>query len=528
MTVMPAQPNPTHFAGRPAERRIAIVGAGFTGSILAAHLLRGAETPTVVHLIECGRRHGAGVAYSTANGAHLLNVRAYNMSAYPDDPRHFLRWLWSRDGDGHVPPSGHAFVSRALYGAYIRDVLAEAQAETSSHARLRLIRGEAVDLRPDGETVHVQLGDGRRLTVDTAVLCIGNFPPSPPCILSATAAEAFASDRFIGDPWDLQAIARIDRDAQAVILGTGLTMADTVLTLLDQGHRGPITALSRRGLLPLRHQETRPYKSFLHPAVLPSTVLDVLIALKADARRAEAAGFDWRSAFDALRPHHHRIWAHLPMEERRRFLRHARPFWEVHRHRLAPEVADRIDAARDSGQLRILPGRLEDVTLLADLGPDHGRDGGRDGGSAGGLEIRVVERGGARHHRLTAAALINATGTNCDYARIRHPLVRALLDRGLARPDPLRLGLDVTRTGAVIGGDGRAATRLFALGPVSKAPFWEMTAVPELRSQCAEAAVRLLALGTGTGTPGPLPHSPGEHFPAGPPNRGGWADSLPD
>ncbi|MCG5242438.1 FAD/NAD(P)-binding protein [Azospirillum doebereinerae] len=510
---MPAHP---HIAPSPAapERSIAIVGAGFTGSVLAAHLLRGAETPTAVHLIECGGCHGTGVAYSTPNGGHLLNVRAYNMSAYPDDPRHFLRWLWSREGDDAqgnggrpeaIPPSGHAFVSRALYGGYIKDVLAQAQAAAPDHARLRLIRGEAVDLRPDGERVHVRLGDGRRLTVDAAVLCIGNFPPSPPCLDSATAAEAFASDRFIGDPWDLAAIARIDRDAPVAILGTGLTMVDTVLTLLDQGHRGPVTAVSRRGLLPLRHKEVRPYKSFLHPEVMPRTVLDVLIALKADARRAQAEGFDWRSAFDALRPHHHRIWAHLPEEERRRFLRHARPFWEVHRHRMAPEVADRIDAARASGQLSILQGRLRDAALTGT-----------------GLNLQIAARGAAVPHGLTAAALINATGTNCDYGRIRHPLVRALLDHGLARPDPLRLGLDVTQTGAVIGTDGKPASRLFALGPVSKAPFWEMTAVPELRNQCAQAAERLLALGPaeGLGAAAPPPGlSPGL------PSSGGWANA---
>ncbi len=463
-------------------RQIAVVGAGFTGSLLAAHLLRGARAPLVVHLIEYGHRPGTGVAYSTPNGTHVLNVRAYNMSAYPDDPRHFLRWLWSR-ADGPVPdqpPSGHAFVSRALYGAYIQDVLAEAQAEAPAHARLNQIRGEAVDVRTETSSgnrpaVHVRLGDGRVVSADTAALCIGNFPPSPPCLASPTAAEAFASERFIGDPWDAAAIARIDGQAAVAILGTGLTMVDTVLTLLDQGHRGPITAVSRRGLLPLRHEETRPYTSFLHPDVLPSTVLDVLIALKADARRAAAAGYDWRSAFDALRPHHHRIWAHLPMEERQRFLRHARPFWEVHRHRMAPQVADRIAAARAGGQLSILPGRLKDAALTAD-----------------GLELTVVERGGGRERLLTAGALINATGTNCDYTRIRHPLVRSLLDRGIARPDALRLGLDVTEGGAVIAADGTPSPRLLAFGPVAKAPFWEMTAVPELRSQCAEAARRIL------------------------------------
>ncbi|WP_049976386.1 FAD/NAD(P)-binding protein [Azospirillum sp. B506] len=507
---MPATP---HFSppGAPTSeafnqpRQIAIIGAGFTGSLLAAHLLRGTRVPLVVHLIEYGHRPGTGLAYSTPNGAHVLNVRAYNMSAYPDDPRHFLRWLWSRadgptpdepPGKQPMPPSGHAFASRALYGAYIQDVLAEAQAEAPAHARLNVIRGEAMDVRtepPSGSrpAVHVRLGDGRVVSADTAALCIGNFPPSPPCLASSTADEAFASDRFIGDPWDAAAIGGIDREAPVAILGTGLTMVDTVLSLLDQGHQGPITAVSRRGLLPLRHEETRPYTSFLHPEVLPSTVLDVLIALKADARRAAAAGYDWRSAFDALRPHHHRIWAHLPMEERRRFLRHARPFWEVHRHRMAPQVADRIAAARADGRLRILAGRLKDAAL-----------------TAGGLALTVTERGGGAERVLSAGALINATGTNCDYTRIRHPLVRSLLDRGLARPDILRLGLDVTESGAVIAADGIPSPCLLAFGPVAKAPFWEMTAVPELRSQCADAARRILggqadgALSVQTGLPG--------------------------
>lgn len=477
-------PDPLLVSGR----HIAIVGAGFTGSLLAAHLLRTAPAPLVVHLIEAGHPTGAGLAYSTGNSGHLLNVRAYNMSAYPDDPRHFLRWLWGRDDGGAIPPSGHAFVSRGLYGAYVRDVLADAQREAQPHARLNLIRGEVVDLRADTRTPpglptpwQVRLSDGRTITADTAALCIGHFLPAPPPLSNPGGADALASPRFIGDPWDGAAIAGIPADAPVAILGTGLTMVDTVLSLLDQGHRGTITAVSRRGLLPQRHQETRPYTSFLHPEVMPHTVLDVLIALKADARRAANAGYDWRSAFDALRPHHHRIWASLPMEERRRFLRHARPFWEVHRHRMAPDVADRIETARASGQLTILAGRLTAAVLSG------------DGPNGEGLDLTIAARGGTGEHRLHAAALVNATGTNCDYARIRHPLVRSLLERGLARPDDLRLGLDVTETGAVINAEGEVIPHLLALGPVSKAPFWEMTAVPELRGQCAQAASRILA-----------------------------------
>lgn len=459
-------------------RRIAVIGGGFTGSMLSAHLLRLSETPTTIHLIERATPGpGRGIAYATPCGAHRLNVRAYNMSAFPDDPRHFLRWLWARDSGDAVPPSGHAFVSRACYGRYIQDVLAEARMAAPPHVHLTIQRGEAIGLTHAGEDVRVRFADGTALVADMAVLCVGNFPPSPPRLPFGEDDAVFASDRFVGDPWDHTAIDSIPTDDGVLVLGTGLTMVDVVLSLLDNGHRGPITAVSRRGLLPLVHCETRPYTSFLRPEVMPRTVLDVLIALKADARRAVEDGYDWRSAFDALRPYHHRIWQHLSMEERRRFLRHARPFWEVHRHRMAPEVAARIDAARMSGQLEIRAGRIRAMTA-----------------TASGIDTLLRVRGGARTVTIPAGHVINATGTECDYQRIRHPLIRALLRGGLARPDPLRLGLDVTEEGAVIGADGAASDRLLALGPVSRAPFWEMTAVPELRSQCSSAAARIAAM----------------------------------
>ncbi|AWK87296.1 hypothetical protein DEW08_14675 [Azospirillum thermophilum] len=488
---------------RIARQHVAIVGAGFTGSMLAAHLLRRSDRPTTVTLIERAPTPGTGLAYSTPNSGHVLNVRAYNMSAFPDDPRHFLRWLWAHDSDLPMPPSGHAFVSRACYGAYIRDVLAEAQAAAPPQVTLKHVQGEVVDTAGTGDGISLRLSNGLIVTADVAALCVGHFPPSPPAV---APTDLVASHRFIGDPWDQQAVAAIGRDDTVLILGTGLTMVDTVLSLEEQGHRGRIVAVSRRGLLPNRHEEVRPYKSFVCPEVMPRTVLDVLIALKADVRRAQDQGYDWRSAFDALRPHHHRIWKHLPLEERRRFLRHARPFWEVHRHRMAPEVADRIAAALASGRLSVRAGRIRSLALTGD-----------------GVEVAVQpRRSGDGRWVMTVGAMINAAGPECDYERVRHPLVRSLLDRGLARPDELRLGLDVTEEGAVIDAAGRASERLFAFGPVAKAPFWEMTAVPELRSQCAAAAERLAArsalapgasltgvAGTGVGgTPG-APHVQG-------------------
>lgn len=455
-------------------RRIAVIGAGFTGSVLVAHLLREATSPIDVTLIEQSGDLGKGLAYSTPNSTHLLNVRASNMSAFPADPGHFLSWLWANDGENVIPPSGHGFVSRGRYGDYIRAVLDTARQEAPAHVDFRVIHGGVTDLVESPDGVSIQIDGGDLLAVDQAVLCIGHFPPSIP---AAVGEEALASGAVIADPWDLSAVAAIPRDGHVMIIGTGLTMVDTVLTLLDQGHQGAITATSRRGLLPLVHVETRPFKSFLSADVSPGSVLDVMIALRADVRRAREEGLDWRSAFDALRSHHHRIWRNLPLDERRRFLRHARPYWEVHRHRMAPQVASRIEAALASGQLRIRPGRLETVVPQPD---------------GSGLSVCLRPREGEAVVGFDVDAVINACGPECDLRRVRHPLVRQLLDRGLVRPDALRLGLDVTDEGAVISGSGIPSTRLFVGGPAAKAPFWEMTAVPELRGQCARLAGHLL------------------------------------
>ncbi|EWY36490.1 beta-lactamase [Skermanella stibiiresistens SB22] len=453
-----------------------IIGAGFTGTLLAVHLMRLAKTPTHLFLMERRGDYGRGVAYSTGNDAHLLNVRAFNMSAYPDDPKHFIRWLWARDDPSipakAIPPSGHAFVSRGLYGGYIHEQFGEAVREAADHVTCSTLGDDVVDLkRTDGGGFTLRLACGSAIEVDAVALCIGNFPPAP---ASGVGAEAAASPFHISDPWDAAAVAAIPPDAPVLIMGTGLTTADLIISLNHNGHRGPITALSRRGLHPTVHQEARSYPSYIDDAAnseVPLRITALTRRIRDEVRRGTADGYDWRSILDALRPHLRRIWSRLPRDERRRFLRHVRPWWDVHRHRMAPQVAGILERERDSGRLTVLAGRLRSLTPETD-----------------GLAAVVTPRGGSAEIPLPAGWVINCSGPACDYARISHPLVRSLLDGGLARPDPLGLGLDVTPDAVVIGADGVPTDGLFALGPVTRGTFWEITAVPELRAACAETA----------------------------------------
>ena len=105
--------------------RIAIVGGGASGALMAAHLLRGRPRNLAVTIIETRAELGRGLAYATDNPSHLLNVRAANMSAFADDPGHFARWLSTqRDAPAAADPE-FRFVSRGLYGRYLESLIRE-------------------------------------------------------------------------------------------------------------------------------------------------------------------------------------------------------------------------------------------------------------------------------------------------------------------------------------------------------------------------------------------------------------------
>ena len=325
--------------------RIAIIGAGFSGCQLTLELLRRARAGTQILLFDGAATFGRGVAFAARHDRLLLNVRVANMSPFEDDPSHFLRWLWANDVAAHpagpIPPSGHAFVPRGLYGRYLSEVLEEAAAALPRGVSLRRVGHDVVEVGEEHERVRLGLEDGGVQTADVAVLCSGMLrpvlPPAPGGI------EHNAGPRLITNPWDEAAIARVGPEDAVLVLGTGLTMIDVVTTLDGAGHRGPILALSRHGLLPRVHAPTRPWSLLAPPTELAPSVSALMRFVRREIRRARGAGYEWRDVIDALRPHTQRLWQRLPQTERRRFLRHVRAYWEVHRHRMAPEIAAQID-----------------------------------------------------------------------------------------------------------------------------------------------------------------------------------------
>jgi len=439
--------------------RIAIVGGGFSGTLLAINLLRH-DGPAAVLIERRATQVARGVAYSATHPDQLLNVRAGGMSAFPDDPGHFVRWLEAR-GDG----AAASFVPRATYGAYLAESLAGVR--RGQEARLAVVEGEVRDLAEVGGGWRLSLADGRAVEAGQVVLATGNLPPHAPAGIDAGALPA---DRYLDDPWRADPAAGLGAGDTAVLLGTGLTAIDVALELDAAGFAGTTIALSRRGLRPRRHRDGLP--PIDGDTDLPGVPLSRLVGQVRD--RAATGEGGWRGAVDALRPVTQRLWGASDAATRARFLRHLRPWWDVHRHRLAPAVADRIDAMMGEGRLTFAAGRLLAADPVAD-----------------GIRLRWRRRGGEASETLLAARVVNCTGPQGDLTRSTDPLLAALHGRGRIRPDPLRLGIEVDPQGRVIRADGTADDRLHCLGPMTRGGLWEVVAVPDIRRQAWDLARRL-------------------------------------
>ncbi|PNU06275.1 FAD/NAD(P)-binding protein [Novosphingobium guangzhouense] len=424
---------------------IAIVGGGFSGTLLAINLLR---YGVKVALIE---RHSAqlakGVAFGTRRPEHLLNVRAANMSAFPDDAKHFLRWMDFSEVD-----EANRFVPRLTYGTYLRELLVEALAKAGPDAAI--IDGEACAVGFDAVTAQVRLADGDTIDCRAVVLALGNFPPAPHPVLEALPVHLYSAD-----PWDKGAVEGLADLDHVLVVGSGLTAADVVLSLDSSGFEGKVTVLSRRGLKPLAHAESG-------PVVTPVPDPDMRGAELIRVVRQRAGEIGWRGAVDALRPHTQNIWRRHSTDAQARFLRHLRPYWDIHRHRLAPSVARRLEVMEAAGRLQYVAGKL---------------CGAEDAGGRANVSYRPRGQDGVE--AIEVGRVFNCAGPDGNLHRVAAPVLTQLLNAGHIRSDAHGLGVDVDHLGRVRDAAGNVQDRLLAVGPITKGEAWEIVAVPDIRRQ---------------------------------------------
>lgn len=444
---------------------VAIVGAGFAGTLTAANLLTVSSDPLQILLIERSGRFGPGVAYSTDDCQHLLNVPAEAMSAICEQPDHFRDWARRELGESRTA----AYLARGSFGAYLRAVLADAERRAPPSRLVRRVPGEAIGFGRAGDQLELTLADGRRLRCDRIVLALGSPGPN--------RVDSLPEDpRIITDPWSADERWRSTQepgdDGLSLVIGTGLTAVDTILSLGAGTRSGQVMAISRTGKLPHAHRPGVPRRA---PApLLPAGPVDLATVeqiVRGHICAMRMRGYGWREAIDGMRPITPQLWGLLSWDERERFLRERSRDWEICRHRMAPAVHRRLRILRSQRRLSVVAASVLGARTSRRL-----------------LRVRVALAPENTEVEVDCRRVIVCAGASTDLSNSENRLLQSMLRSGTISMDPLRLGLRTGTGGAVLDAAGRCEGRIFTLGPLRRGELWETTAVGEIRVQASELA----------------------------------------
>jgi uncharacterized NAD(P)/FAD-binding protein YdhS len=446
---------------------VAIIGGGFSGAAVAWHL-RAASSETDIVMIEPQPDLGRGLAYSTTDSAHRINVPAVRMSIDNKLPDDFQNWVIETDylaGDPDAAlPDQRLFPSRYAFGSYVDKRV------RSLEPAVKHIQSSALGFERDDNRYRVTCESGEAVVADAVVLAVCHAPPEPPRSLISLQDNP----RFYPNPWEEDARSLIEPNDRVLIVGTGLTMADIVASLDRVGHRGEIVAVSRRGMRSQPHTDhTGEFNGdFTTP---PSTQASKLVKRVRDAvTDASRDAKPWQLVLDQVREQGQMIWQALPAQERLRVLRHLRPYWDVHRFRVAPQVHRVL-------QRRLAEGSLVLRTAAVRAAPSSGP----------GLAVEFRQRHQQQWEAATFDALVLATGPGHASVVQTNPLLAGLAADGVVRSDAFHLGIDVDTDGHAISSSGKADERVFVAGPLARGTFGELMGISDLTDNAEKLARRL-------------------------------------
>ncbi len=453
---------------------IVIIGGGFCGTMTLIQLLRQTRNPLHIILVNKNYPLAKGIAYSTEDENHLLNVAAGKMSAFPEDPDHFLNWVKNQKSlKRFVKDELYlAYLPRYIYGNYIQDILDESLKKKPSFVEYTVLNDGAKDVVQTINKYKIVLHANNAITVDKVILATGNSLPSQ---LPIKDDRFYTSQNYFGNPWHKSATESTRPDETVFIIGTGLTMLDTALSIARNGFRGKIIALSRNGLLPLHHKRRKPYLQILDDLKPPYRLQQLYEIYFNHIVQAEAQGNPAEALMDAIRPRIQEIWMGLSIPEKIQFMTHIKHFWNVTRHRAAKEVHDAISILREKNILDVMAGRLISMT-------ETGND----------IEVIFREKKTLKNRIIKVNRIINCTGPETDITKVNDPFIKNLLKRGFIVPDELKLGVNALPDGTIIHKDNSLSSFLFTIGTNLKGILWESTAVPELRLQAQQLASELV------------------------------------
>ena len=432
-------------------KRIAIVGQGAAGAAAKSELVRQAIDAGIAEQLEIfvfepreSKSDGQGIAWSASTNSLLVNMPVPTVSFSYGNPREIGEAL----GRSMDEEYSSLFPPRKHVGGWLKAFSQSADDIAKIHGIPIFRIEESVTDIMKTDWGWTLLTPNGQFDADSIVVAIGNIPSTKFSYLRGLPG-------YMPNVWEpekrLQNIGKAD---DVILLGSSVTAIDAVVTLVENGHHGKITMLSRHGRLPgVRVRHDPGYKLRLLSADLLNAAwqatdqrglsLEALQALvlgeflAADVAleslfqtwklansphlawlghglavmETKSQTFSVLKALDSIFPD---LWHCLSEGAKREYLQKYHSDYSRIAWPMAPENARKIYKMLSSGQLKVIGGALD---------PFH--DGRRF--------VIPIENGSNVSHK-SANILINATGIGGALDMLDCPLVRNMRQRGLIHP----------------------------------------------------------------------------------------------
>jgi uncharacterized NAD(P)/FAD-binding protein YdhS len=437
---------------------IAIVGGGISGTLTVLNCIKQSKKPIYIIWFDQHNKFCKGFAYSTTEDVHLLNVRANNMSVFYDEPTHFTQWL----SEHYAYYKTTDFISRKIFGEYVNDVFENLK---NANPLVTIIQVAEEVISIDKRSNGFELKTMHAYQVQKLVLAFGNFLPAHP---KSVSTDFILSENYYQNAFHPKLIKQSLSKNNITIIGSGLTMIDVVNSLYHHNYTGHIHIISPHGYIPQAHIENT------LPAVFPFieenkiyNLLEILSVVNQQLKKAKKAATNSQSVIDAMRPYLQNIWLNFSLEEKKQFLRHLRHKWGVARHRAPKKSMVVFEELILRKKINLIKGRVFEINS-----------------SENDFDIFYSNLENSSQSFKTNL-IINCTGPESDYTKIKTPLIQNLLKNQIIAQDFLKYGINGQK-------DGQISQNVYTLGPPLKGILWESTAVPEIRAQAYNLVVKFI------------------------------------
>ncbi len=459
-------------------KSIAIIGAGFSGTLTAIHLIRNLVEPIEIIIINEQETFNKGIAYNPYSKQHLLNVAASKMSAFSDQPDHFFQWVCNQSEYTNKDKNSleNSFLPRQLYGQYLVDIWSETiQSEQAKKANIIVINSSVIDLDVDDHNASLTLSNQEKIHVDICIMANGNQVPRNPTIRNT---NFFKSTNYFQNPWTINSVTNMGSSLPILIIGNGLTMVDTVLGLLEHNFENEIFSISPNGfnLLPSPGYVVQ-YTKFTEEISDQTTLLQIVQLFNKHRKILKRNGSTEESLITSLRPYSQKIWQQMSFQEKKLFMNRLRHIWGVARHRIPLQVYDKIQKLLIDRKLHIYAGKIVDIS------EDNQK-----------ISVEFYNKKQQKNEKIIVSRVINCTGPETDFIQSEDHFLKKCMFKGIVSQDKLKLGINAdTSTFQVQDSKGNLHTNLFTIGPNLRGMLWETTAVNELRQQAETVAKNILS-----------------------------------